>query len=94
MIEPGEVLERYKVEGVLGQGGMAVVYRVRHVQLDSLHALKILTIGSESIKERLVQEGKVQASLRHPNIVAVTDVLEIRGAPGLVMEFIEGTWAR
>ncbi|TNE92852.1 MAG: serine/threonine protein kinase [Deltaproteobacteria bacterium] len=90
MLEPGEVVDRYTVEEILGQGGMAVVYRVRHNQLDSLHALKILTITNPGIKDRLLQEGKVQASLRHPNIVAVTDVLEVRGAPGLVMEFIEG----
>ncbi|MCO4746554.1 MAG: protein kinase [Proteobacteria bacterium] len=90
MLEPGEVIDRYTVEEILGQGGMAVVYRVRHNQLDSFHAIKILTITNPSIKDRLIQEGKVQASLRHPNIVAVTDVLEIRGAPGLVMEFIEG----
>jgi serine/threonine protein kinase len=89
-LEPGQVFDRYVVEEQLGRGGMAVVYKVRHSQLGSHHALKVLTISSPSIRQRLVQEGQVQATLRHPNIVAVTDLLDVNGAPGLVMEFVEG----
>ncbi|MBN2797661.1 MAG: serine/threonine protein kinase [Deltaproteobacteria bacterium] len=90
MLQPGEVIDRYTVEGVLGEGGMAVVYRVRHNQLGSLHALKVLTLSGRSIRERLLQEGRLQASLRHPNVVSVTDVIDVDGAPGLVMEFVDG----
>ncbi|MCB9669202.1 MAG: serine/threonine protein kinase [Alphaproteobacteria bacterium] len=86
----GATVDRYVVEGVLGEGGMAIVYLCRHVQLGTKHALKLLTMSSRAIKERLVQEGQVQASLRHPNIVAVTDIIVVNGAPGLVMEYIEG----
>lgn len=75
---------------MLGEGGMAVVYRVRHQQLDTRHALKILTVPSRKIQDRLIQEGKVQAALRHPNIVQVTDIINVNGAPGLVMEYIAG----
>ena len=69
---------------------MAEVYRVRHVHLDTQHALKVLTLGGASLTARLMQEGKVQAALRHPNIVAVTDVVMVQGSPGLVMEFVHG----
>ena len=86
----GTTLDRYSVEAELGAGGMATVYRVRHLTLGSLHALKVLKVQSASIRQRLVQEGRVQATLRHPNIVAVTDVIDVDGAPGLVMEFIDG----
>ena len=86
----GTTLDRYYVEAELGAGGMATVYRVRHLALGSLHALKVLKVQSASIRQRLVQEGRVQATLRHPNIVAVTDVIDVDGAPGLVMEFIDG----
>ena len=86
----GTTLDRYCVEAELGAGGMATVYRVRHLTLGSLHALKVLKVQSASIRQRLVQEGRVQATLRHPNIVAVTDVIDVDGAPGLVMEFIDG----
>ncbi len=90
-LAPGTVVDRYTVDSVLGQGGMAVVYKVKHNQLGSWHALKVLTISSDSIRQRLVQEGRVQASLAHPNIVAVTDILDVNGAPGLVMEYITGS---
>lgn len=86
----GAIVDRYTVEGVLGEGGMAIVYLCRHNQLGTRHALKVLTMSSRAIKERLVQEGQVQATLRHPNIVAVTDIVVINGSPGLVMEYIEG----
>ena len=86
----GEAIDRYVVEGFLGRGGMAVVYKVRHRDLDSLHALKVLTIHSTSIRKRLHQEGRAQAKLRHANIVSVTDLVDVNGAPGLVMECVEG----
>lgn len=89
-LSAGAVVDRYTVEGVLGEGGMAIVYRVRHTVLGTRHALKILTIGNTEIQRRLVQEGHLQASLQHPNIVAVTDVLQLGGAPALVMEFVDG----
>ncbi len=90
MLEPGRVLDRYTVVDELGRGGMAVVYRVRHNTLGSMHALKVLTLHGAGIRDRLVQEGRVQAGLRHLNIVAVTDVIDVEGSPGLVMEYIAG----
>lgn len=78
------------MEGELGRGGMAVVYRVRHVQLGTAHALKVLYLPSAAIRDRLVQEGRIQAQLRHPNIVNVTDVVDVRGSPGLLMELVDG----
>ncbi len=90
MLSPGQIIDRYEVEGVIGRGGTAVVYRVRHRQLNTLHALKVLSITSPAIRERMILEGRVQASLRHLNVVAVTDVLEVDGMPGLLLEHIEG----
>ncbi len=89
-LQPGTVVDRYVIESVLGRGGMAEVYAVRHRQLGSVHALKILTTPSSDVRSRLLQEGRVQAQLRHPNIVSVTDVVDVTGAPGLVMEYISG----
>jgi len=89
-ITTGSVVDRYTVEGTLGEGGMAMVYRVRHNQLGTYHALKVLTIASVQIAQRLIQEGRVQATLRHPNIVAVTDIVDLSGSPGLIMELING----
>src|SRR6185503_18078691 len=61
-----------------------------HLQLGSLHALKVLTSPTEAIALRLRREGRAQAKLRHPNIVAVTDSIDVFGEPGLVMEYVRG----
>lgn len=90
MLDTGTQIDRFTIERVLGQGGMAVVYLVTHHTLGSEHALKVLTVGSKAITERMLQEGRVQAQLRHPHIVAVHDVLDVAGQPGLLMEYVDG----
>ncbi len=90
-LAPGKVVgDRYVVEALLGQGGMAVVYRVRHRTLGTTHALKIVGVPTASGRERLLREGRLQGQLQHPNVVAVTDQVEVQGVPGLVLEFVEG----
>ena len=89
-LRTGMVVDRYIIEGLLGKGGMAYVYRVRHRQLSSLHALKVLNLRRADIRERLVQEGRIQSTLNHPNVVTVTDLVDISGAPGLIMEYVQG----
>ncbi|MBT3219026.1 MAG: serine/threonine protein kinase, partial [Proteobacteria bacterium] len=69
---------------------MAVVYRVRHTQLNSLHALKVLTLPLEAVQDRLLLEGQVQSSLRHPNVLSVTDTVTVEGKLALVLEYIHG----
>jgi serine/threonine protein kinase len=86
----GETLDRYRIEALIGQGGMAAVYRARHLQLGSEHAIKVMFVTAPQLRERMFREGQVQARLRHPNIVQVTDVLQVQGAPALVMEYIDG----
>jgi serine/threonine-protein kinase len=81
---------RYMVEGVLGQGGMAVVYLVRHTRLDTRMALKVVQASSTHAHARLLREGKVQSAVRHPNIVPVSDVIDIGGLPALILEYVEG----
>jgi len=87
----GQRIDRYVVEGKIGTGGVATVYRVRHLTLGTLHALKVLTRAAQDVRARLVQEGKVQAAMDHPNVLQVTDVLDVNGAPGLLMRLVEGT---
>lgn len=80
----------YEIIAPLGSGAMATVYKVRHVQLQAIYALKLLHRSDGQVQERLLQEGRVQATLRHPNVVAVTDIVEHEGQPGLVMEYVDG----
>ena len=90
MLDTGQNVDRYTVDSIIGYGGTAVVYLVKHVQLSTVHALKVLSVSSGAIRERMLREGRVQAALTHPNVVAVSDVLDVDGAPGLLMEYIEG----
>jgi serine/threonine protein kinase len=90
VLSPGQNIDRYVVEALIGSGGTAMVYRVRHRQLSTWHALKVLSVTSAAIRDRMLREGRVQAELRHLNIVAVTDILDIDGSPGLLLEFIDG----
>ena len=90
MLKAGDIVDRYTVEGEIASGGMAEVYRVRHNQLGSVHALKVLVLRTKDIRRRLLQEGRVQAALNHPNAIMVTDVVEVDGHPGLVMEYVDG----
>ena len=68
---------------------MAVVYQAQHAELGSLHAIKRLKIPSRQVQERLVQEGRLQSSLQHPNVLSVTDLLTVDGAPALVMGLLQ-----
>jgi eukaryotic-like serine/threonine-protein kinase len=89
-LQQGSIVDRFTVEALIGEGGMAMVFRVRHNVLGTHHALKVLTLTSPQIRARLEREGQLQASMRHPNVVAVTDVLEIGGSTALVLELIDG----
>ncbi len=86
----GAVVGQYEVEALLGRGGMAVVYRARHQVLGSVHAIKVLSGSHRSVRERLLREGRVQAALKHPNVVGVTDVVMHDASPALVMEYVNG----
>ncbi len=88
----GETIDngKYVIESELGEGGLAVVYKVRHATLDTPFAVKILKVTLPSLQDRLIVEGQLQAQLQHPNVVKVTDVIKVDGFPALVMEFIDG----
>jgi serine/threonine-protein kinase len=91
MLAPGtRVADRYVVEGHLGGGGMADVYAAEDLRLGAPVAVKVLRVPAQAIAERLELEGRIQARLRHPNVVAVTDRVTVAGAPGLVMERVDG----
>ncbi len=91
MLKPGDIVDnRFEVLALIGQGGLAEVFRVRHMELGSEYALKLLTWRREKLAERMVLEGRIQAQLKHPNIVSVVDLVRHEGQVGLLMEFING----
>ena len=86
---------RYQLEKRLGQGGMGVVFRARHIFLKTQHAIKIILpdlVGNDpKLVTRFRQEAQAAAAIRHQNIIAVTDFGVVRDTmPFLVMEFIQG----
>ena len=94
-VEVGAIVDRYRIESVLGRGGMGQVYRALDLRLRRPVALKILheSLSVEAMA-RLVREARLAASLSHPNIVAVFDVGEHLGMPFMAMELVEGRQLR
>jgi WD40 repeat protein len=83
----------YEILGVLGRGGMGVVYRAMHVQLKRLVALKVLLSGSHTSPGELVrfrQEAELVARLQHPNVVQVHEIGTHEGRPYLALEYVAG----
>ena len=87
------VFGRYRVEGLLGRGGMSSVYLAHDEQLGRPVALKIpriTTSHSDRVLARLRREARSVAALQHPNICPVYDVGEIDGIHYLAMAYIKG----
>jgi serine/threonine protein kinase len=83
----------YRIEGLLGQGGMGAVYRAHHRKLDRPVALKILPkhlAADPAFEERFVREARTLAMLDHPHILRVYDFGEASGWFFLVTEFVDG----
>src|SRR6478609_6082780 len=91
----GSLLDgRYRVEAILGRGGMGRVYKAEHTSLGRAVAIKVLHTRLGSSKEaaqRFQREAKASGRLDHPNIVAVSDFGALEdGSLFLVMEALEG----
>jgi len=83
----------YEVQGVLGRGGMGVVYKAWHQRLQRPVAVKMLLAGAYAQPEeleRFLREAETVAGLRHANIVQVHEAGDVDGRPYFTMEFVEG----
>ena len=89
----GQIIkERYEILEILGEGGMAFVYKARDTQLERFVAIKTLKpnfVNQETFVDRFKREAKTAANLNHPNIVQIFD-WGIEDEPYFVMEYIEG----
>lgn len=89
----GEVIdERYELTDRLGEGGMGVVFVARDRRLGRDVAIKIVhpSVADAAAQRRFLDEARVMASVRHPNVVGVHDFGEFRGSPYMVMEYRRG----
>jgi serine/threonine protein kinase len=95
-LQPGDVLlEKYRVERVLGRGGMGMVLAVRHMQLGELFAIKIMLpemLEHPDAVGRFLREARASARLRAEHVARVHDVGTLEnGVPYMVLEFLDGT---
>jgi CheY-like chemotaxis protein len=89
----GTVIAGYRIEERIGRGGMGVVYRAEHINLQRRAAIKIIApdlAESEGFRERFTREARIAAALQHPNIVTVYDAGEVDGLLYLAMQYIQG----
>ena len=91
---PRTVDNKYRIEQLLGRGGMGAVYRARDMRLDRLVALKVVRaelLGDPEARQRFRREAQIVARLQHPSIVAVYDYGTFAdGGAYLVMELVRG----
>ena len=89
----GETLSHYKITGMLGEGGMGVVYRAEDSELGREVALKLLPpemADNPKRLERFRREAKAVAALNHPNIVTIHSIESVEATHFLTMELVEG----
>ena len=94
-VHPGEILAgRYRVERVIGVGGMGVVVAATHLPLDQLVAIKFLVPqaqGNQEIVARFMREARAAVRIKSEHVARVTDVGTLEtGAPYMIMEYLEG----
>ena len=83
----------YRIEALLGRGGMSVVYRAENARLGNKVALKLLAeelAHDESFRERFVRESRTAAMLNHPNIVTIYDAGDWEGVLYIAMRWVDG----
>jgi tetratricopeptide (TPR) repeat protein/tRNA A-37 threonylcarbamoyl transferase component Bud32 len=89
----GPAIAGYEVMGVLGRGGMGVVYKARHTKLNRQVALKMIRAGGAAGPDEMARfrtEAEAVARLQHPNIVQIYEVGESNGSPYFSLEFVDG----
>ncbi|WP_433661755.1 protein kinase domain-containing protein [Nocardia sp. CA-128927] len=93
-ISPGTIVGGYRVQGVLGAGGMGTVYLAKHPSLPRMDALKVLSgelSNDHEFRTRFEREANLAAGLDHPNIVAVYNRGEEDGQLWIAMQYVDGT---
>jgi predicted Ser/Thr protein kinase len=89
----GRVLAGHRIEALIGEGGMGVVYRASHLHLRRTVALKVLPpslTADREYRHRFEREAAIAASLEHPNVVPIYDAGYANGVLYLSMRFVDG----
>lgn len=92
-LQIGDVLGGFKIEKILGRGGMGVVFKAHELSLNRKIALKVLASrlsANDEFLQRFRREAQVIAALKHPNIVNVLSYGQERGLHFFAMEYVQG----
>src|SRR6188508_567890 len=92
LFSPGQHFGPYLIVRPLGKGGMGQVYEAEETESGRRVAMKILSrgLGDDEERERFLREGRLAASLSHPNTVYVFGTTEVQGFPVIAMELAPG----
>ncbi|HEX9623766.1 MAG TPA: serine/threonine-protein kinase, partial [Streptosporangiaceae bacterium] len=90
---PGARIAGYRIEQLIGRGGMAVVYRATDVRLDRMVALKILNpdlARNDSFRQRFIRESRAGAAVDHPHVIPVFEAGEAQDVLFIAMRYVSG----
>src|SRR4051812_43016739 len=89
---PGTTLGSYRIERLLGRGGMGTVFLAYDGKLHRHAALKLIdgSTSDDTLRTRLLREGRNAAGLNHPNICTIYEVAEANGSAFIAMEYVGG----
>jgi serine/threonine protein kinase len=93
-IGPGSTFAGYRIESLIGRGGMGVVFKATDLSLDRPVALKLIApelAEDERFRDRFLKEPRLAASLDHPNVVPIYEAGEHDGQLYLAMRYVEGS---
>jgi len=83
-------LGEWTVEAFLAEGGMSTVWRVKNARDGSPGAMKVPLGRDPDLLARAAREGRIQATIQHPNMLRCLDIVDVDGRPGVVLELVEG----
>ena len=90
----GTTVAGYRIESLIGRGGMSVVYLAQHEGLERKAALKLLSpelADNQSFRQRFIRESRIAAGLDHPNVIPVYDAGEADGELYIAMRYVRGS---
>ena len=94
ILGPGSEIAGFRLEELIGEGGMGVVYRARQLDLNRTVAIKLIRperSGEREFNIRFQRESELAASIDHPNVIPIFQAGEVRGVAFLAMRFVAGT---
>ena len=93
-VQIGAEFAGYRIDSLLGRGGMSIVYLAQHLRLERRVALKVPTaelLEDDNFRERFVRESRLASAIDHPNIIPIYEAGEVDGVPFIAMRYVAGT---